>query len=361
MADLVTVVIPTYNRAYCLPRALDSALTQSHAAVEVVVVDDGSTDGTAALLAGRYGGESRVRVLRQANAGVAAARNAGLAVSRGDYVAFLDSDDIWQPWKLELQLAALAAFPAAGMVWSDMEAIDPHGATVRPRYLHDYYCAYRWFPRPEDLFPERRTIAGPRGIGPVAGYGGDIFSPMVMGNLVHTSTALIRRQRLQAVGPFDERLAPCGEDYDFHLRTCRQGPVAFVDTATIRYQVGTEDRLTRKRRTMAENFLATLTRTVAQDGARIALPPSMIAAAFADAHRWIAEVSVAEGAGAAGRRHYVHSLRYRPRQPRVVAELALSLLPRAWSAAAREGWRQLRRRRSTDVADDVRPEQIGHR
>jgi glycosyltransferase involved in cell wall biosynthesis len=102
MSDgVVTVLIPTYNRAYCLARAIDSALAQSYPHLEVLIVDDGSTDSTRKLVEGTYGGDRRVRYLYQPNGGVSSARNHGLRQARGDYVAFLDSDDVWKPWKLQ--------------------------------------------------------------------------------------------------------------------------------------------------------------------------------------------------------------------------------------------------------------------
>lgn len=280
----VSVVIPTYNRAYCLARAIDSALAQAHARVEVLVIDDGSTDGTAELVRERYDGDDRVRYFRQANAGVVAARNAGLDAVRGDFVALLDSDDEWYPWKLQAQLAALRFLPHAGMVWTDMEAVDPAGRVLDPRHLRTMYKAYRWW-RPEDLFPERYPLeAVAPGLGRLAtgasAYAGDIFSQMVMGSLVHTSTVLLRRERLEAVGRFNPALGPSGEDYDFHLRTCRAGPVAFVDLAAIRYQKGFADHLSRPHYNlvMARNFLKTIVPVLERDRSRIRLPQSLHAA-----------------------------------------------------------------------------------
>lgn len=106
----VSVIIPTYNRGAWVAEAVDSVLAQTHVSVEVIVVDDGSTDDTPAVLAG-YG--DRIRVIRQANAGVSAARNAGMAAARGEWIGFLDSDDTWLPEKLERQWADLAAYPEA--------------------------------------------------------------------------------------------------------------------------------------------------------------------------------------------------------------------------------------------------------
>src|SRR5687768_1729437 len=127
VSGLVSVVIPTYNRAYCVRRAIDSALAQTYPHLEVIVVDDGSTDGTAELMRTAYGHDGRVRYHRQANGGVSAARNRGIALARGEYVALLDSDDRWKPWKLQAQVACLEHAPDVGMVWTDMEAVDPDG------------------------------------------------------------------------------------------------------------------------------------------------------------------------------------------------------------------------------------------
>ena len=128
--------------------------------------------------------------------GVGAARNTAIRAAKGEFIAFLDSDDIWKPWKIELQLACMEKLSHIGMVWSDMEAVGPDGAVASPRYLRQMYAAYRRFPL-EKLFTERHdlppisTSLDPRG----ALYAGDIFSPMVTGNLVHTSTVVLLGSR----------------------------------------------------------------------------------------------------------------------------------------------------------------------
>src|SRR3954470_1810603 len=117
----VSVIIPTYNYARYLPQAIDSALGQTHAPLEVIVVDDGSTDDTPRVLEAYA---SRIRVIRQANQGAGAARNAGIAAARGEYVAFLDSDDLWRRDKLELQLARFREEPDLGLVHAGVETVD---------------------------------------------------------------------------------------------------------------------------------------------------------------------------------------------------------------------------------------------
>lgn len=349
MADLVSVVTPTYNRAYCLAQALDSALNQTHKAVEVIVIDDGSTDGTAELIQNRYGADPRVRYLRQENGGVTVARNHALQVASGDYIAFLDSDDVWKPWKLELQLTCFRKRPDVGMIWSDMEAVGPDGNIVAERYLRTMYSAYRWFSE-NDLFQNSVTLSElielPGGNGNANRfYVGDIFSAMVTGNLVHTSTVLLHRDRFEKVKSFDETLSLAGEDYDFHLRTTREGLVGFADIATIQYQIGMPDRLTRHRRALANNFLSVLTRVLHQDRDRINLPAWMINETVASAHTWLAETLTEDGDSRGARQHYLASLKCKPWQPRAYAQIMLGLAPQLIEHGLRKQYARMKRAR----------------
>jgi GT2 family glycosyltransferase len=347
-AGLVSVIVPTYNRANCLAQAVESVFAQTYGDVEVLLIDDGSTDDTPGLVERRWGAEPRLRYLRQENRGVSAARNLGLRSARGAYIALLDSDDSWMPWKLEAQLACLAAFPDAGMVWTDMQATDPDGRIVDPRYLRTMYHAYRWF-TPEHLFRTTRPLAQilnpvPDALRTATVRYGDIFSPMLMGNLVHTSTVLLRRTRLEQVGTFDESMRT-GEDYDFHLRTCRAGPVAFLDAPAICYQRGRPDQLTRPEFALqiGRNFLRTIEPVIERDRTRIFLPDWMIARSLADGHAWVGEAALSAGLHAEARRHLVASLRAHPWQPRVAVLLAGALLPPAATRALRKGLMQVKR------------------
>jgi glycosyltransferase involved in cell wall biosynthesis len=186
-APLVSVVIPAFNRAHTIERAIASVRAQNHAPIEIIVVDDGSIDATAAV-ARRAGGE-QLRVVWQANAGAAAARNRGIAEARGDYIAFLDSDDEWRPGKLAAQLAKFrAAGPRLGLVYCGYESIAADG---------------------------RRTVHQ-------AQARGWIYRDLLAGNVVTGcgSTAMFRREALTLVGGFDTGLA-ANEDYDLVLRVAR--------------------------------------------------------------------------------------------------------------------------------------------
>ncbi len=183
-------------------RAIDSALAQTHRIDEIIVVDDGSDDGTGALLDERYG--DRIRYVWQANAGVSAARNHGLRLARGRYLALLDSDDVWLPEKTALQVALLRAHPDFGMVLCDVECVDPAGRTIE--IVH------------------RREVF--REDGPALRWA--IHSPALA-----PASAILRREVYEDVGGFDESLRTA-EDIDFHLRVAQRWPMGVVESPLVR-------------------------------------------------------------------------------------------------------------------------------
>jgi len=223
--SLVSVVVPTYNRVYCLPDTIASVLAQTHGNVELIVVDDGSTDGTEALMRERYGSEPRLRYLRQDNRGVSAARNKGIDAARGDFIALLDSDDTWLPWKLEVQLACMRRFPSAVMAHTEMEAVDADGRVFDTRFLRAIYDAYERFPVSE-MYEESCRVGDampspPQALGDARVWFGDIFSHFLTGNLVHTSTLLIARAPDGSVERYDETMRT-EETFDYHLRVAKR-------------------------------------------------------------------------------------------------------------------------------------------
>jgi glycosyltransferase involved in cell wall biosynthesis len=209
----VSVIIPTFERVSVLPRALDSVLAQTHAPAEVIVIDDGSTDGTAEMLEHTYPG---VTVIRQPNRGVSAARNAGLAAASSAWIAFLDSDDEWRPRKLERQLDALLPAPdtTAPLVCHTEEIWIRDGRRVNPMDKH-------------------------------AKKGGWIFAHNLDMCRISPSAVLMHRSVLDAVGGFDEILPAC-EDYDLWLRITSRYPVHFVEEPLVVKYGGHEDQLSRR-------------------------------------------------------------------------------------------------------------------
>ena len=206
----VSVVIPTFNRAWCLQDAVDSVQAQTFRDFEVIVVDDGSTDETAAM-ASTW--EAPIRFLQQRNKGVSAARNAGIHAARGHFLAFLDSDDLWRPEKLARQVAFFDAQPEA-LICQTEETWIRRGVRVNPKLRH------------------RKPS-------------GWIFEPSLALCLVSPSAVMMRRDLFDAVGLFDEQLPAC-EDYDLWLRVSARYPVHLIETPLVVKRGGHADQLSRQ-------------------------------------------------------------------------------------------------------------------
>lgn len=285
MPDLVSVIIPTYNRARLVCRAIDSALCQTHPAVEVIVIDDGSTDDTPDRLAA-YGG--RIRLLRQANAGVCAARNAGLAAARGAFIGFLDSDDEWLAWKLSAQLAAFRAHPDLQLAATDAMVVDREGHLLFDRCLRRYYRAsYACLPE-QALFETVSDLDVPQTGGPrrIPLRIGDFSSKIFLGNFFHLSTVLLRARLIAAHGGFDASMGNAGEDYELFSRLVQAGPVGLLDVSAARCSVGGTDHLSSLRTLTATGNLTTMRRIEQRLQGRLALPPTLVRARRRGALLW---------------------------------------------------------------------------
>lgn len=313
MNQFVSVIVPTFNRPESTSRAVESALRQSHSDLEVIVVDDGSTDDTVDALVASHGSDVRLKIVNRSNGGPAAARNTGLEIASGDFVAFLDSDDRWLPWKLEFQLGCLNLLPEVGLIWTDMLAVDSGGNQVEPRYLRTMYRRYADAPL-DEVF-RASTKLGPDIDGAPTGttiWHGDIYGHMLAGSLIHTSTVVLDRSRLDAVGGFDESLLVAGEDFDFHLRACAAGPVALADVSTIEYQIGGSDQLNRPENQVhvARNFLRTVEKAVDSahhDDNRVTARNSSYA--LGKANQWVAEELLSRGDRRTARSHLWRGIR----------------------------------------------------
>jgi glycosyltransferase involved in cell wall biosynthesis len=333
---LVSVVVPTFNRAALLPTAINSVLAQTWSDLEVVIVDDGSTDQTRDIVQSIAIADERVRYVYQPNGGVSAARNRALAHCRGAMIAFLDSDDAWLPWKLKAQVGILEALPQVGMVWSDMNAVDVGGRVVFPNYLRRMYKAYGRLTSTK-LFANTVALneVSPDSGAPVPEASvswGRIYSQMLFGNLVHTSTVLVRRERASGVGPFDEALRAGGEDYKFHLSTTRLGDVAFLDAATIEYRIGGDDQITNIRRNQvafASAFLCTLEEQIQRHRTEIELTNRELASIRSEAHDWLASALIESGQRGPAASHALQAIRQRAVTPTAWKTLVKTMLPRA--------------------------------
>jgi glycosyltransferase involved in cell wall biosynthesis len=225
----VSVVIPAFNRCGFVREAVASVCAQGAGECEIIVVDDGSTDGTAAALENEFG--ARVRILKTENRGVAAARNLGVASSHGELIAFLDSDDLWLSGKLAAQTAFFAEHPEAEICQTE-EIWVRNGVRVNS-------CAHH----------RKRS--------------GDIFEPSLRLCLVSPSAVMLRRELFERIGGFDECLPVC-EDYDLWLRIARTTPVWLIDQPFVIKRGGHADQLSRRFWGMDRFRVAVLTRLLEQ-------------------------------------------------------------------------------------------------
>jgi len=209
MPPLISVIIPTFNRAAWVREAIDSVLAQTFQDFELIVVDDGSTDTTGEGLI-PYG--DRLSTIYQTRQGVSAARNRGLEMAAGEWLAFLDSDDLWLPQKLETQVDFLNRNPQAEICQTD-EIWIRHGRRVNPREKH------------------RKPS-------------GDIFAPSLTLCLVSPSAVMLKKSLLKEVGFFDRSLPAC-EDYDLWLRISCRKPVFLIEEPLVVKRGGHPDQLSR--------------------------------------------------------------------------------------------------------------------
>lgn len=206
--ETVSVVIPTYNRLALLPAAVDSALAQSHAVTEIIIVDDGSSDDTIIWVKEAAKADGRIKLIERSHGGANRARNAGVTTASGEWIAFLDSDDEWEPDKLELQFERLR---------SDPELIA--------------------------LFTGFRLVGGPQERIFLPRDDPSVIDLRCSNQLSGTSSALIRADVLRNVGGFDPDLPSC-QDWDLWNRLRGHGRFGVVRKPLVRFNSGPHDRIT---------------------------------------------------------------------------------------------------------------------
>jgi len=206
----VSAVITTFDRASMVVEAVESVLSQTYRNIEVIVVDDGSTDGTDLALS-RFG--DRIRYFRQENSGPSAARNRGIELASGEFVAFLDSDDLWTPEKIGRQVNFMLENPDFPLCYTD-EIWIRNGRRVNQGKRH------------------RK-------------YGGWIFPHVLPLCIISPSSAMARKKLFDIVGPFDETLPAC-EDYDMWIRVACRYPIGYIPEPLVIKRGGHPDQLSRR-------------------------------------------------------------------------------------------------------------------
>jgi len=326
-AALVSVVIPAFNASATLAECLASVLAQGYPSLDVVVVDDGSTDGTADVVA-HYG--ARVRYVRQENGGLAAARNTGHQEARGEFVAWLDADDICLPDRIGLQAAFLNAHPSVGLVCSEFSAFGTSGL-MDERYGRTYYGALatsttaELFGAPYWFIPDNAHLLQPGRAVPC--HRANVYHHMVWGNFVHPPTVMLRRSLLTQSGPLDPsfRLA-C--DWEFFIRASRVAEVGYLDLPLLLYRIHAAQMSSGARAAHIHQWIAVRDKTFAADPHLASTAGSRARKQLGSWHSWLAR-HAAEDDRMLALKHLLVAARHGMESRVAMAALAMSVLPRS--------------------------------
>lgn len=305
MTPTVSVVMAAKNYARFLPEAVESVLAQTYADWELLIVDDGSSDDTPAA-ARPYLADRRVRYFRSDALGQPRAKNLGIALSRGAFVAFLDADDAWEPTKLEKQMAVFAANPDAGVVFCKRALMDEHGKPIAPNE-----------PRPPGS-GKGKPLPGGRG-----SLRGHVLPQLFTQNFVCFSSAVVRRAVFAHVGRFDP-LWDLAIDYDLWLRVAKAHRFDYVDEELVRYRTG-HGNLSKKLRDRVDTALSIMHRAESRYGVGDGVPADVIADGYASTCQTLGFVLRASEP-LASLRWYLRALRWPARRVVSLKGLAAGVL-----------------------------------
>ena len=289
----ISTIIPVFNGVATVAKAIDSALAQRFEGnSEVIVVNDGSTDATAQIL-GDYG--QRIRVVAQRNRGLASARNSGAAIAAGDYLAFLDADDVWQPEKLRHSVAPLAEDPGLVLAYSDVLPVDDFGTPKGPSPITRKFAHA---PTMDDLLAQWWPIL--------------------------PSTVVVRRTGFEQCGGFFEGYRRAYEDVDLWLRLRELGGFLYIPETLVAYRTSSiaerMDRYEADYRVFQERVQARY-----HDRARVLLRATREAYVSSLGHRGL--IAIAEGDRAKARAAFMRALSYNPLRVRTALRLMRTFLP----------------------------------
>lgn len=207
----VSIIMPCFNHGGFLGDSVESILRQTHAGWELILVDDCSTDNSWAVMEEASRRDARIQTIRHArNQGLSRARNDGLRTARGEFIAFCDADDLWEPEKLKVQLALLSEQPEFDAVYSDAWIIDGAGLRTGQRF--------------SDLYPPPKPSSG------------RLFRQLVPRNFINIQTVLLRRACVESLGSFDEQIEQI-QDWWYWIRLAREHRFLYCPTPLARYRV----------------------------------------------------------------------------------------------------------------------------
>lgn len=242
MMPLVSVVIPTYNCGEYIQLAIDSVLGQSFKDYEIIVIDDGSQDDTKKILS-KY--SEKIRYFFQSNCGPGRARNEAIKKSKGRYIAFLDADDQWKPFKLEMQILILEKLKDVSFLFANYDQMDECGYVFCKSVIERGFPVFKEYQTGlKSFFHNSINLQGLRNCPAKDNtiYYGNVFCSLFKGNFILPSTVILRKSCLETNTWFEEKYR-CAEDQDFHLRLSRTNIFAYVDCSLVNYRANRKNKL----------------------------------------------------------------------------------------------------------------------
>lgn len=339
MSPLVSVIIPTYNRSGLLAEAIESVLAQTWKDLEIIVVDDGSTDNTRdALVPYR----TRIKYIFQANSGgCSRPRNVGIRHSNGEYIAFLDSDDIMACPKIQLQVAFLKKHPEVGMVFTDFGTFSDSG-TLSESFISSGHSRFLALPR---------KSVGPNDYILVQG----LCDCLALDNFIGTpSCVVVRRRVVQRVGVFDESLY-ASEDIDMWFRIAQSFAIGFIDLPLLDYRIHGGNIFSSKNKNLVRSHLSRIKvrERFLKSGAISTITRRQLVRRLGGMYLSLADLHLNDGNRSGALFNVWESLKRRPVQLTAYKLACMSFIPQKGREALRIAYRAALNRRAEELASSV--------
>lgn len=275
----VSVIIPSYQYAHFVGEAIESVLAQTYKDYEIIVVDDGSTDNTSEILS-NFGDQISV-IYHRENRGLSAARNTGIRISKGKYLAFLDADDVWMPDKLRLQVKLLDQNSDVGLVFSDM------------------------------TYFGKRCGSEKRAFQEVSPSSGKVFKDLFVKDFIPMPTVIVRKICFEKVGLFDESLTSC-EDHDMWLRIAKFFKVDYVDASLGKYRLH-QRNMSKKREKMLTQLIRVQEKTLKSNPYLLSeVGSTILNRCYYQLYKNLGKFYLGIGKRKQARRHFLHYIRLYP-------------------------------------------------
>ena len=319
---MVSVILPTYNRAHFIPYAIQSVLDQTYKDIELIVINDGSTDETEKVIKPYL---KDIIYIYQQNNGSGKARNQGIKAAKGEYIAFIDDDDFWLPWKLELQMELFNKHKELGIICTNFSTFNEKEEC--PSSIKEYFGLFKRTKLDFDtIFKQKKNITFKKNN--LYFYWGNIFPTLIQGSLIHQVSILTKKSILEEIGLYNESLSD-NEDYDVCLKIGEKFEIGFADIDTVKIRLSAKtrsnDESTRIR--FWENNLQIISKAIKDSNKKELLDKKSIDNRFVQIYQKIAYYSLSDGDFKKSRYYLMKIIKNAPIQAKPYLLTILTFVP----------------------------------